>query len=138
MDYNPPTQIDVVKIKPLLIDFIYFRKIVFENLDKLNTLERFKARLGFSPLALFFSKFLFNKFYICEDASAFGILRWGRIRSLFVSKACQNLGNGTALLNKIVEDSRAKHILVKPTKSSESFYLKNGFKKNGRLFIKPK
>lgn len=140
MDLNTLTD-SLKRIRPTIEALLWFRAIVFENLASLTHLERFKARLGFSIPALFFSRYLFNKFYVCEEEDevlGFAILRFGRIRSLFVSLNYHGIGIGSKLLSKMCLDSKSKHILVKPVKSAEGFYLKNGFERFGRFMIKSK
>lgn len=120
----------VKRIKPTIKDFVTFREIAFSSISKLTLLERVKVRLGFSPLSLLSSRFLFNKFYIAEKDNqilGFAIFRFKLLRGLFVSSEFRENGVGSRMLNKIMTDTEFDDIYVKPTKSSRSFYLAHGF-----------
>ena len=134
--------LDIIKVKPNINEFILFRKLAFESISRLTFVtERIKLRLGLSPLALFVSKYSLNRFYVClvdKKIIGWAVFRLGKIRGLFVSQKHRGLGVGTLLINKICLDTKAKQICVIPFHSATGFYLKNGFRQEGKFFIKTK
>ena len=127
---------EIKRIKPKINSLLDMRAIAFSNLKDFSFLQRLKIRSAYLPIAILFSKYLFNNFYILiqdHKLLAFIIIRRNKIRSLFVKLDVKGRGYGSVLLDYVESACKIKgykFIYLKPTTQAKPFYEKRGYKKN--------
>lgn len=132
-----------IKKSPTFQELLILKQISRTCLDDYGFYNKLKILLGINAISLFFGKFI-NKTYIIYNKEAiigFGFVRLNFLRCFFITKQEQGKGYGKELLNYIESKLKGgvfnyKTLVLKPTKTSFSFYHKQGYKSKGRYMFK--